>query len=243
VPPPSVPSQAVITFAPIPTAEPATPAPATPAPSDEIPVIVVEPVKNDFTLDDIIFLGDSTTYGLKAYGILSGGTGTEQVWTPKSGTLTLDHQSYATIVYPPDGEEITIREAAEKYKPKALVITLGVNGVSFMGKDTFKAEYSDLINGISEVSPKTTIILQSIFPVASHYKYLKSINNEKISAANVWVEEIAASYGLTYVDTYPKLVGEDGWLPQSLQNGDGLHLNEAGFGIVITNLREELEIQ
>ncbi|MDR0818719.1 MAG: SGNH/GDSL hydrolase family protein [Oscillospiraceae bacterium] len=243
LPPPSVPSGLVVTFEPIPTAEPTAPATAAPTPDDGIPAVADVPVVNDFTIDDIIFLGDSTTYGMKAYGVLSGGTSTDQVWTPKSGTLTLDHQSYATIVYPPDGTEITIRDAAEKSAPEVIVITLGVNGVSFMGKDTFKAEYSDLIMGISKASPDTIIILQSIFPVASNYEYLKSINNEKIIAANSWIEEIADSFKLTFVDAYPKLIGEDGWLPQNLQNGDGLHLTEAGFAIVINNLKETLAIQ
>ena len=40
-------------------------------------------------IDKLIFIGDSTTYGLKYYGVLSEGKSTTQVWTPSSGTLAL----------------------------------------------------------------------------------------------------------------------------------------------------------
>jgi lysophospholipase L1-like esterase len=225
--------------APVTTDEPTDTKP----PLTDMPEVMEAPAATgDFVFDDIIFLGDSTTYGLKAYSMLAGGKGTLNVYTPASGTLTLDHQSYATIVYPPDKSEITIREAAELAKPKAMVITLGVNGVSFMGEDDFKFEYSDLIKTIQTASPDTVIILQSIFPVGAKYEYIKSINNNKITAANEWIKSIAADFGLTYIDTYSKLVGADGFLPDNLQNGDYLHLNSDGFTIEINNIKERLAL-
>lgn len=185
----------------------------------------------------ITFLGDSTTYGLKYYGVLAGGKDTTQVWTPASGTLAVFSQSIATIVYPDTGTEITIREAAALNQPELMVITLGVNGVSSMDEEYFKSEYTDLIEGILEASPETVIILQSILPVAAHYENQTSINNEKISRANIWIEEIARAAGLGYLDTYSALVGEDGFLPNEYQNGDGLHLNEAGFNLILEYIR------
>ena len=61
----------------------------------------------DEYISKMVFIGDSTTYGLKAYDVLDG----SQVWTPSSGTLALFNQSIATIVYPPTGEEIPITDA------------------------------------------------------------------------------------------------------------------------------------
>ena len=188
-------------------------------------------------LDRIIFLGDSTTYGMKYYGVLSGGKDTKQVWTPASGTLTLSYQGFATIVYPDDGSEITIREAVEKKKPAMMVITLGVNGVSFMGREDFISEYTDLVTDIQELSPDTKVIIQSIFPVASHYEYINSINNEKICLANTWLLEVAENTGARYLDTISVLMGDDGWLPDAYQNGDGLHLNTESFNLVLNYIR------
>ena len=188
-------------------------------------------------IDKIVFLGDSTTYGLRRYKVLSGGKDTTQVWTPTNGTITLSYANTVLIWYPETDKEMTIKDAAALKKPEYLVITLGVNGVSFMGEDYFKKEYGKLIKSIQEASPDTKIILQSIFPVASNYELLKSINNEKIDAANEWVVQIAEEYGVKYLDTNSKLRDENGWLKDSYQNGDGLHLSEAGLNVELNNLR------
>lgn len=188
-------------------------------------------------IDKIIFLGDSTTYGLKHYGMLSGGEDTHQVWTPASGTLALFNQSIATIVYPEDESEITIKDAAERAKPEMMVITLGVNGVSSMDEDDFKREYADLVQTIQSVSPDTKIILQSIFPVTEDYEYVNSINNVKILDANRWILAVAEETGVKYLNTISVLLGDDGWLPSEYNNGDGIHLSPEGFGQVLNYIR------
>lgn len=188
-------------------------------------------------IDKIIFLGDSTTYGLKHYGMLSGGEDTEQVWTPASGTLALFNQSIATIVYPEDESEITIKDAAERAKPEMMVITLGVNGVSSMDEADFKRDYTDLVQTIQSVSPDTKIILQSIFPVTEDYEYVNSINNVKILDANRWILAVAEATGVKYLNTISVLLGEDGWLPSEYNNGDGIHLSPEGFGQVLNYIR------
>ena len=188
-------------------------------------------------IDRIVFLGDSTTYGLRAYKMLSGGKDTTQVWTPKSRTLTLSQVSFAKIVYPETDEELTISEAAAKKKPDILVITLGVNGVSFMKEDYFKSEYKKMVESIQEASPDTKIICQSIFPVAKSYQSLKSINNEKIDAANKWICQVADECGVKYLDTNSALRDEEGWLPENYHNGDGMHLQSNSFTIELNNIR------
>jgi lysophospholipase L1-like esterase len=215
-----------------PAATPATP-PASAAPTAEpSPAPTADP---DY-LDRITFLGDSTTYGLKAYAMLSGGKETQQVWTPASGTLTLSNQSWATIVYPPTGQEIPIREAVEDARPEILVITLGVNGVSFLTEEGFKSEYKALVTDVQSLSPETKIICNSIYPVESDYQYLANINNQKITAANGWIQAVAAECGVAYLDTYSKLLGPDGFLNEAYGNGDGIHLGPDGFEIVLQNL-------
>lgn len=191
----------------------------------------------DEYINRIVFLGDSTTYGLKKYGVLTDGTKTKQVWTPVSGTLTLSYATFSTILYPEDDSEIIITEAVRKRKPDILIITLGINGVSFMDETYFKSEYTKLILLIQEANPDTKIILQSIFPVAKSYVNKKSINNEKIAAANIWIAAIANETGVKYANTASALIGSDGYLPEEYQNGDGLHLNEISFAVELNYLR------
>lgn len=188
-------------------------------------------------IDSIVFLGDSTTYGLKAYAVLTDGKKTKQVWTPSNGTLTLSYQGFVDIWYPDDEAEISIRTAVERKKPERMIITLGVNGIAFMDKDYFISEYTDLVTSIQEISPDTQIILQSIFPIASNYEYQKDINNVKICDANTWILSVAEATGVKFLNTYTVLIGDNGYMNDKYQNGDGLHLNGDGFAVVLDYIR------
>jgi len=188
-------------------------------------------------IDSIVFLGDSTTYGLRYYGVLNGGKQTKQVWTPSSGTLSLFNQSRARIKYPETGLEIPIEEAVALKKPEYIVITLGVNGVSSMSEEAFKKDYKALISRIQNANADTKIILNSIYPIARSYAKQGSINNTKITRANGWVYEIAEEMGVRYSDSASVLKDNEGWLIQSYQNGDGLHLTGGAFRLVLDYLR------
>lgn len=184
-------------------------------------------------VDKFIFLGDSTTYGLGYYDVVPD----EQVWTPKSGTLTLSLWSTATIVYPEDNTEISIKDAVAKKQPEYMLITLGVNGVSFMEEEYFITEYTNLVLAIKEASPNTKIILNSIYPISVNYPASKGITNEKIDTANTWVERVANSTGVKYLDSESVLKGSDGALVESYHNGDFLHLTADSFKLVLNYLR------
>ncbi|NLC72281.1 MAG: hypothetical protein GX684_00690 [Ruminococcaceae bacterium] len=189
-------------------------------------------------IDKLIFLGDSTTYGLKHYAVLKDGKETKQTWTPLSGTLTLSFWNANAIVYPETGEEILIAEAVEKHQPEYLVITLGVNGVSFMDEKTFKGSYTDLVNAVKAKSPNTKIICNSIYPVEAQYEAKDNgINNAKINAANGWIKQVAEATGTRYSDTASVLKNAEGFLDPANGNGDGIHLGEAGLKKLLMYLR------
>ncbi len=215
-----------------------TPQPDAPAASDEpagdAPTILAETEDmGQEYIDKIIFLGDSTTHGLAAYNVVD----PNHVWTPASGTLTLDHWSYTAIVYPDTGEEILIPAAVELKKPEYMVITLGINGVSFMDEDYFIETYTALVKAIQAASPDTKIILNSIYPIAASYANQGSINNQKIDTANTWVLRVAEDTGVRYLNSCVVLKGEDGFMPESYQNGDGLHPTGEAYGYVIDYIR------
>ena len=188
-------------------------------------------------IDKLVFLGDSTTYGLKYYEVLSGGKNTQQVWTPESGTLTLYNYATATIVFPETGEQISIVDAVTRKQPEYLVITLGVNGVSQMDEDWFKTDYTGLVQSIQAASPNTKIICNSIYPVENDYEHIDSINNTNIPQANEWIKAVAEATGCKYADSASVLKAEDGSLREDYGNGDGIHLNADGFNAVLEYLR------
>lgn len=183
-------------------------------------------------IDKMVFLGDSTTNGLAHYDVVP----QERVWTPKSGTLTLNRWSISTIVYE-DGSEISITDAVAKKQPEYLCITLGVNGVSFMGEEDFKRDYTAMVEAIQAASPDTKIILNSIYPVCADYKFIKDISNEKIDAANTWIESIAEATGCRYLNSSSILKDETGAMHEGYDNNDGIHPNGDTYKKIVSYIR------
>lgn len=209
---------------------------ATETPASSVLLAETEDAGQEY-IDKLTFLGDSTTYGLKYYEVLSGGKNTTQVWTPASGTLTLFNYATATIVFPEDGQEISIVDAVTRKLPEYLVITLGVNGVSMMDEDWFNTDYTALVQSIQAASPDTKIICNSIYPVENDYEQIESINNTNIPQANEWIKAVAEATGCKYADSASVLKAEDGSLREDYGNGDGIHLNADGFNAVLNYLR------
>ena len=224
-----------------PTETPAgTDTPTVPAPEQPKTALAETADMGREYLDKIYFLGDSTTYGLgyyydHGYKDLVPPT---QVWTPTSGTLTLDQWNYVAMKNPETGEEQMLTDLLSLKKPEYLCITLGVNGISFMKEAYFKECYTALVQKVQEVSPDTTIILNSIYPVTTGYEAKNNgINNLKIEAANLWISAIAQSCGVHYLDSASVLKNDQQVLPDSYTNGDGLHLNGEAFGLVVQYIR------
>ncbi len=189
-------------------------------------------------LDTITFLCDSPFYWVKLHALLSGGVETTQIWTGPEGTMTLGYHHGFEMLDPFDGALRTIPDAAELHRPPVLVITVGINGVALWDEETFKAEYTDLIEEIRTASPDTVIIAQSILPISTWYYNWGMFTNEKITAANAWILEVAEQCGIHYLDTYSALAGEDGSLrPEFAEETDGLHPNAAGLSAALAYIR------
>ncbi|MBQ8408333.1 MAG: hypothetical protein IJY39_05655 [Clostridia bacterium] len=191
-------------------------------------------------INNIIFLGDKTVYALGESGLLKGGTETLQVWSGESGDLSLDYSiDTCTVVFPEDGASISIKSAAERKKPDYIVITLGLNnGVAYCTEEKFKEYYGKLIDVLSEASPNTKIILQSIFPVTrAAEKRLSGITNDKIDDANGWIEELALEKGVRYLHTASVLKAKNGTLDEKYDSGNGITLNESGYSVMLDYIR------
>ena len=159
-------------------------------------------------------------------------------------TITFLYVETVKILYPETGEELTIKEAAEKAQPEYLVITLGVTGgvSQNLSEEEFKRLYRTVVDGILEVSPDTKIILQSILPVTKVNQYEKTITNDKLIPFNGWVADLAKEYytaekNVYYADTFSALLDEEGYMRAEYGSGDGLHPCLAGYQAILRYLR------
>ena len=197
-------------------------------------------------VNEIIFLGESTTYHMKSRGVLSGGTHTTQVWAPKSGTLMLDNgTAFCRIVYPETGEEMELSLALAKKKPKYLLLTFGLNGATksiSKGSKYFKSCYSKLISAVRSASPDTAIIIQSCFPIGkrmnmSAHSVDAATLNGYIDNINVWARELANELNLSYINTSDILKDGEGFLKSEYQTEDGYHLTKAAYVEILNYIR------
>lgn len=185
---------------------------------------------NESYLAETVFLCDSPLYWLGPDGFVD----MTQIWTGPEGTQTLAYQSTYEILDRYDDVERPIRDVAEIHQPKRMIITMGINGLSFMSEEEFRAEYLDLVTGIQAVSPDTDLILQSILPMSNEmFKWSTAdVDNVKITKANSIILSIAEETGCHYLDTFSVLIGDDGYGKDELLK-DGLHPNHEGMQLVV----------
>lgn len=191
-------------------------------------------------INNIIFIGDSTMSPMRSAAVLPDKADAKQIWSGESGTLSLDYGiSTATIVYPESNESISIPEAVSRKLPDYVIITLGFdNGVAYCTEKKFKDYYSSLIVSIKESSPNTKIILQSVFPISDKKQNDSSdITNEKIARANRWIEELAQSLSVKYLDTSSILKDPQGNLASQYDSGDGVTLSVEGYTAMLNYIR------
>ncbi len=187
--------------------------------------------------DSLIFVGDSLTAHLASRGVLTDGQMTRQVWRTENNMLNLNSEvTSAKILFPGTGEALTIAEAADRAEPSILIITLGTDyGVAYLNEADFKACYTKLVTAIQKASPKTTIILQSIFPVTAGCTLL---DNSKIDTANTWVKAVAAETGCRYLDTQSVLKDENNCLKEAYCiSSDGIHLTAEAYKVILSYIR------
>ena len=185
----------------------------------------------------LTFVGDSLTAHLRSRGVLDGGTATTQVWATQSGMLNLNSDiTSAKIICPGTDQAVTISEAARILQPPVLIVTLGTDwGVSYLSETEFKYCYGKLIQAISDASPNTITVLQSIFPVLDSCAVL---SNQQIDRANGWVRDLAVAYNLPYLDTQSVLKDEHGALRTDYCNADdGIHLTASAYRVILNYIR------
>ena len=187
-------------------------------------------------IDQIYFVGDSTTYHFHKVGI-----NLSHILIPDSLTLKLDSRIDEICVSP---YNISIAETLKRDNASICIITIGVNGADSFSEKAYKIYYKKLIDSIKHKSPDTRIILQSVFPVAEWYSNERhGITNHGIDRLNGWIQKIAIEEDLYYLDTQSVLKNESGALIQEYQVGDGVHINEIGYQQIIEYIRTHALIE
>ncbi len=221
-----------------------TPTYEAPEATTEVPKPVIDP---EAAFAATYFCGDSNTAHLahSAYTAIRGLVPSAHIWTGGGDTLMLDLGMH--IIDPETEESISVEDAAEKYRPEYLIITLGYNGYAQNGGEKlsslFRRAYEKLIDSVKTASPSTKIIAQSIFPVRAGTAVKDPTRvNSRIDELNLILRELASEKGIKYLDTASILKDEGGTLRAeyscegSFFHADGYHLSDTGLRAVINHI-------
>lgn len=201
--------------------------PKTEAPGPPSDDLKAAPAAGQSYIDDTLFIGDSRTMGLFTYGLL-----------PEKQVLAVDgmnHQTARTKKFVElSGETLTIAEAMGRLKPPRAIVSFGINGIDFFGEKDFIAEYEGLMSELSQQSPDTVFIIQSILPVSSELSLLTpGMANTVIKRHNTLLRELARAHGFLFLNTAEALSTPEGSLLPECDAGDGLHLTRNAYDIIL----------
>ena len=200
-------------------------------------------------LDSTVFFGESTTAHLSRHGgVLDTDQWRNCVWRDVSGTRQLDRRLLSTsVLYKGHGaaRALSVAEALTREQPRRIILSFGLNGLVSHAKDPdrFLRTYRFVLDGIKERSPETKIYVQSIYPVgendvfsddtATVNRYIRTLNAALLSACRAWGD-------VAYLDTASLLCDDSGTLASIFDTGDGIHLTNDAYLLILSFLSEHL---
>ena len=180
----------------------------------------VDPTEPSFlrrdTLEQVLFIGDSRTCGLRDHARLAGAD-----YFCEVGMTVF---SVAGKTLSDDGfQNSTLAELLAEREYTCVMINLGLNEAGYP-LDSLLHAYRELLNVVLQTQPQATVVLQGIMAVTRGWvrqaPYAAPENLNKINAS---IESMAQEYRVAYVDANEPFVDADGYLLSEL-TADGCHL-------------------
>ena len=215
----------------------ATPAPAAATGEGELLTVPETADAGQAYIDSLTFLCDGAIIGLRDYGLLSGGSASEQIWATRAGNVPADSLADFTIIYPGDGSIVSPASAAMITKPGRLVITLSSDSLGDTDRERFIADYTKLVKEIQSYSPNTVIILCSLTGVTPSYNGADGLNNLAIQNANEWIRQVCLDTGSYFADTASAVCDSSSGLMSEYASANGKTINSAGLAKILEYLR------
>ena len=196
---------------------------------DPSPVVEESEPVEDTYFDDVLFLGDSRTEGFHLYSGLKTGS-----YLYATGATV--ESVFTKSVNTPKGK-MPMLDALAQMDCGKIYVMLGVNELGWNGTDIFRNQTAKMIERIRTDHPDAALVIQSILPVSAKQDAKHSyVNNQRISAYNQVLQDLAEQYELPYLNVAEAVSDENGYL-RADWNFDGVHLNKAGCQAWLNYLR------
>ena len=215
------------TTQPQPTTKPTTPPPETTQPTEPedlpsgYPDFYFPMGVDESWFDDVLFIGDSRTVGLKNYAR----SGKADYFCDVGATVfnirkkELSDTNFSTQ---------TLESLLGTNRYGKIFINLGLNEIGYPTSSVVSA-YKQLITMVREKQPNAIIILQGIMSVTpSKASQASYFSPQSIASLNEKIQANANGTDIFYIDCNEYLADENGYLYTSLTN-DGYHPTGSGY--------------
>lgn len=186
-------------------------------------IIPANDIDDEDYIKETLFVGDSNTEGISAYGFLPlqyvlGSTG-----MPIQGVT----KTRCIYFYGYD-EPVTMATAVGMLKPRRVILSFGTNNAGGTTTKDFIKNYEGAIAAIEKSYPYCDIIVESILPVKKNRSY-PDIKKEDIDEFNIALAKMCKDNGYMFLNSAEIFKGKDGYAKSQYFSNDGIHLNTDGY--------------
>lgn len=219
---------------------PALPVTAAP-PSSTLPEVVAAPMVFSGALpaspavdpdwfSDAVFLGDARAQGLRDSGLLNGG-----LWLVSDGVNVRSARTEAAFSV--GGQKLLLAEALTGGGYRKVYLMMGLNEAPWMDENSFRAEFSGLIDDLRFLLPGVGIYVQTIIPVTVARAAARTPDNTLLASRAALLRRLAQEKQVYLIDTAVAFTTASGGLDSAYSEEDGLRLNDAGNTLLAQYLR------
>jgi len=127
-------------------------------------------------------------------------------------------------------------------RPRKLFVEAGINDIGQgVPVGMIAGNIASIVQYVRVKSPGTKVYVVSVLPTNDRAKQVYpeiAGKNDAVRELDRRLREGAGSYGYVYLDLASRVVNESGNLDERYAKSDGLHLNEAGYGVLVRLMRE-----
>jgi lysophospholipase L1-like esterase len=129
---------------------------------------------------------------------------------------------------------------ASLHRAGAAVIAVGVNDFGRRGNDAIVQNWAAILDALP---PRLPVIVSAVLPVDEHASQAMRGWNSRIRALNTSLQSLCRTRTdhCLYVDAGQSLADPEGGLSARYHEGDGLHLNAAGYDVWIRELKTAVQ--
>lgn len=174
--------------------------------------------------DDCLFIGDSRTVALRAFGSFP-----NSFFFAKTGINVNGLFEY------PANDELTgqtLRFILNQRKYNKIYIMIGVNDLSYGTLNSFSDSYFAVIDKIREYQPDALIYVQSIIGITKWKENgsPRDFNNQTVINRNAILQSKCDGENVIYLDLFSAYMDKEGYLDKQYSS-DGLHITPSSLYI------------